>query len=150
MRRNTLVRFIVIIAISAGAAACDEGDAISAIYAHAWVTSDCGPADGPATLVYLTDSEADSLTYAGAHLSLSIWQAASAINSRPIEIGAPTAWAQRCDSAGSCEDVENGWIQFDTVGSGQPARGEFRLQFGAETITGRFNAKWLDRQVFCG
>lgn len=145
-------------ALLISASACGPADPIRtdppAGYPNAYAMSDCAPWDGPATTIYLSSNEAEPDGLPGSEIApplvwVSVYQPRDALPGEGFDIDQGSiAGAMRCPSEGFCEPAAGGRIRF-----GPPATrmaGDLVLDFHGDTISGGFDAAWVDRRVLCG
>ena len=127
----------------------------SRTYANSAIVPSCGPADGPAFRLTLSDAPiaADScsvLIGAARQLEILIYtneiEAPQTVRFDSFETG----FANDCPGGSApCVLIEAGEIRFETF-SNQGASGSWRLEIGDEVETGSFNASFCDPMTLCG
>lgn len=119
----------------------------------AYATSDCAPADGPATRLYLSSEPADILPPSAPFVDVAVWQAAGAIAGKRLEWTGPSSDgnARRCTAADACEEATSVTLQFRPREADSSLSGTIALTFAdGSSIAGGFNAAWRPRQQLCG
>jgi len=120
-------------------------------YSFAYATNECGPADGPAMTLYLSERAVDSLPPAGAHLAVAVWVGRDAAVGRTFSssdqpaLGFATECgpAFRCDPAVAWRVTLRGFAR-DTLD------GSVDLRLGQRVVAGSFRARWMPRGIYCG
>lgn len=137
-----------------------------------YAQSSCGPADGPAVELYVTDTmpsgaprlwldsiarirgpHPDSVVTPGEPnvLRVLIWESVSRLPGRRFEVASerpPWGDATLCD-ARSCMPLEAGSIRFEHW-DGDLLQGRYEIRAGGLTKTGRFRAQWVEQVFLCG
>lgn len=155
------MRSIVLVWYWAGA--CTGSAVVNRDYGEGVAHVTCGPADGPAIRMVLSDSSPPFEPHAvpaGPFLELTVNSAADRASGRtfPIEPEGRgregTAFARSCQSSAECEVGSAGWVRVIAMRrtDGQSlVEGSYRLTFpGRSTIGGRFEVRWLEHAPLCG
>ena len=116
---------------------------------------DCGPADGPATALYLTHDEVtEAQAPSHPHVAVSVYQGVSTLLGRTLEWEGGSSgmgWAGRCESPGSCTGAESALVRFDELTPDGLLLGRLRLRFPeGDSVSGAFTASRLAFQPLCG
>jgi hypothetical protein len=120
-------------------------------YPFAYAADDCGPADGPAVTIYLSERALDSLPPGGGHLALMLWvgrdqalgrtfrSSDAPVRGAALDCRTPSA----CDPASVWRVSLRGFAR-DTVD------GSVDLQLGGRAVAGSFRARWTPKRQYCG
>lgn len=122
-------------------------------YPTAYATADCGPADGPATRLYLAAESSEALPPPAPFIDVAIWRGVNSISNKRIEWSgtASDGNARRCSAADACEPATQVVLQFRPVGADTTVTGTVTLTFAdGSTIAGGFNAAWRSSHPLCG
>jgi hypothetical protein len=138
--------------VMVAAMACDSDSVFEPIkhFEFSAATFQCGPADGPATAIYLThevgsiDPSAPFVRIyvpvAVEQLSGDVWQLS--------EGSEGTAWFHSTDA--SSEVATSGYMVVAAVGSDRTVQGSVYLEFpNAGRVSGAFAATWIPSGVIC-
>ncbi|HEX5634583.1 MAG TPA: hypothetical protein VFX50_15180 [Gemmatimonadales bacterium] len=122
-------------------------------YPIAYATNACGPADGPATRLYLTADSVDGLPSDVPRIEIGIYKDVSELQGRSFSLGKSTAdgWAGRCPAQGTCETAESADVTFRRSAADTLLSGTVQLRFpDGTTVSGGFHAEWRRTQQLCG
>jgi hypothetical protein len=120
-------------------------------YPFAYATNECGPADGPAMTLYLSERALDSLPPVGGHLAVMIWVGRDEAAGRTfrssdqpvrgvtLNCGSPT----RCEPVTAWQVSLRGFAR-DTLD------GSVDLRLGQRVVAGGFRARWMTKRQYCG
>ena len=146
-----VVRMAVVVA---AAVACDSDNVFSPIrhFEYSAATRQCGPADGPATEIFLSHDAASAepstpfvriyIPVAVEELSGRVWQ----LSAHSPEGG---AWFHSSDA--SSEIAASGYMIVAAVGPDRTVQGSVYLEFpDAGRVSGAFAAPWILSTVLCG
>jgi hypothetical protein len=121
-------------------------------FSHAFATADCGPTDGPAVAVYLSDERSDSVPPTTRYIRVRIWYDANLLAQERFqwqESRGPGE-AVLC-SRGSCAAMKSGHVDFGAVKAGESVEGELDFLFtNGIRIRKRFHAGWRPNRFVCG
>ena len=121
-------------------------------FTHAVASAACGPADGPATAIYLAPDPIGSLEPVGVYVRLAVPVSAANLTGRLWPIGANTesaAWLHVTDS--NSQLAETGYLIVKSVGPDNTIVGSVDLSFPTDQrVRGGFTATWFERSVLCG
>jgi len=139
-------------------ASCNSGNELSLPapppgYPTAYATRDCGPADGPATRVYLAAEPGEGLPPAVPFVDVVIWQGVASVSGRRYEwAGASNdGFARRCIASDTCEPASQVVVHFRPLGVDTTVTGTLTLTFAdGSVVTGGFNAAWRPATMLCG
>ena len=150
----TVFRMARITMVVAVTIAC-QSDGVSPLFrdfVYSAATRQCGPADGPATAIYLAPQPVGSIepptpfvriyvTVAVEQLSGHVWQLSDGSSE-----GA--AWFHSTDA--SNEIATSGYMTVSSVGSDKTVEGSVYLEFpDAGRVSGGFRATWIPGTVLC-
>lgn len=112
----------------------------------------CGPADGPATLIVLSNGPIGSLEPNFPYLSVTIWH--------PLDSLTGTAWhvdgsdahvsARYVTGPAKYQNASFGTVRIARVGTDYQIDGRITLRFPSRFVADEFSAVWLQRAVLCG
>jgi hypothetical protein len=136
-------------------AACANDDPTAGVvgYPIAYATNACGPADGPATRLYLTADSVEGLPTGVPRIEIGIYQDVSELPGRSFSLDGSTAegWAGRCPAEGACETAASAVVTFGRAAADTLLSGTVQLRFtDGSTVSGGFEAAWRRTQQFCG
>jgi hypothetical protein len=145
-----MVRMAVVVA---AAVACDSDNVFTPIrhFEYSAATFQCGPADGPATEIFLSHDAASAepntpfvriyIPVAVEELSGRVWQ----LSAHSPEGG---AWFHSSDA--SSEIAASGYMIVAAVSPDRTVQGSVYLEFpDAGRVSGAFAAGWIQSTVFC-
>jgi hypothetical protein len=143
-------RRIVILVV---AAAC-ASDAISGPPAglpYAAATPACGPADGPATTIYLSPNPVESLDPSTPFVRIAIWQPRERLAGRSWSLADDAAAAEYFSTPDEFELATGVSVTINAVDSDSTVRGSAELTFPMHgRIAGGFRARWIPVALRCG
>jgi hypothetical protein len=134
------------------ALACNS-DGISgpAGFTHAAASSACGPADGPATAIYLAPDPIVALEPTGVYVRLSIQVPVSNLTGQLWPIGPNTesgAWLHVTDS--NTQFADAGYLIVTSVSQDNTVLGSVDVRFpNGQRVRGGFSATWVPRNTTC-
>jgi hypothetical protein len=132
---------------------CATADAPGPVpgYLFAYASNECGPADGPAMALYLSERALDSLPPAGGHLAVTVWVGRDEALGRTFRSSDQPAqgFAAECGSAASCEPAA-AWRVTLRGFSRDTLAGSVDLLLGSRRIAGSFRARWMPMRQYCG
>lgn len=119
---------------------------------HAAATLACGPADGPATAIFLARDSIEVLEPAYPYVRVMIWQPLAHLSGGSWRIvNSDTAAAALYISApNQFEAASGGGVTVHRVGADFTIEGELDLWFPSRRVAGEFRAAWVSRAVVCG
>jgi hypothetical protein len=145
-----MVRMAVVIA---AAAACDSDSVFEPIrhFEYSAATFQCGPADGPATAIYLTH-DVGSIDPSAPFVRIYIPVAVEELSGRVWQLSEDSpegaAWFHSSDA--SSEIAASGYMIVAAVGSDRTVQGSVYLEFpDAGRVSGAFAAGWIQSGVIC-
>jgi hypothetical protein len=145
-----MVRMAVVIA---AAAACDSDSVFEPIrhFEYSAATFQCGPADGPATAIYLTH-HVGSIDPSAPFVRIYIPVAVEELSGRVWQLSEDSpegaAWFHSSDA--SSEIAASGYMIVAAVGSDRTVQGSVYLEFpDAGRVSGAFAAGWIQSGVIC-
>lgn len=116
-------------------------------------TFQCGPADGPATAIYISPEPVGSLTPSTPFVRIYVPVAVEQLSdhSWPISDGNSEATAWFHSTHASMETATTGYMIVSSVASDKTIEGSVNLWFpGAGRVRGGFRATWVARTMLCG
>jgi hypothetical protein len=145
-----VARMAVVVAV---AVACDSDSVFTPIrhFEYSAATRQCGPADGPATAIFLSHDAVGStepsspfvriyIPVAVEQLSGDVWQLSEGAEG--------TAWFHSTDT--NSEVAKSGYMIVAAVGSDRTVQGSVYLEFpNAGRVSGAFAAPWIQSTVIC-
>jgi hypothetical protein len=133
-----------------GCAAADAPGPVPG-YPFAYASNECGPADGPATTLYLSERALDSLPPAGGHLAVTVWVGRDEALGRTFRSSDQPAqgFAAECGSAVSCEPAAAWRVTLRGI-SRDTLAGSVDLLLGSRRVAGSFRARWMPMRQYCG
>ncbi|SRR6266511_2289781 len=147
MGTKTLIGAVPLLLI---ALACDVSGPASSL-SHAAAMLQCGPGDGPVTVIVLAH---DSVVFAHPSyplVSVAISAQVSALAGRRWDIPSDTgvvAWY--VTGAGKAQPAISGRVTVTRVDSTKRVDGTVELQFPSRIVATAFSAPWIDSGVTCG
>lgn len=113
---------------------------------------ECGPADGPATTLYLTREAADTAWTALPRVQATVYDSPERVTGRVLTLdGRETGSALWCRGERDCVPAERATLEFESPLPADTARGWVDLRFpGLPPVRGRFAAEWRETQMLCG
>lgn len=121
-------------------------------FSYAFATAECGPTDGPAVAVYLSDERSDSVPPTTRYIRVTVWYDAKVLAQERVqwqESRGPGE-AVLC-SPGSCAAMKSGHVDFGAVNAGKSVEGELDFLFtNGIRIRKRFHAGWRPNRFVCG
>jgi hypothetical protein len=155
MRTSLLLTFV--------AGACAGLPTTTHDYRQGLAHTSCGPADGPAILIVLSDAPPPVTPYpvpAEPFLELTLNHTVDRVVGQTVAIEPEgrgqqgTSFARQCQSSTRCRSASEGWVRIASYGTRDGLTrltGDYRLQFSADSLSkGHFQARWLEHQPLCG
>ena len=149
----SVFRIARVVVVVAAAMACDSDGVFEPIkhFEYSAATFQCGPADGPATAIYLSHAVGSIdpsapfvriyVPVAVEQLSGDVWQLSQGSEG--------TAWFHSTNA--SSEVATSGYMVVAAVGSNRTIQGSVYLEFpNAGRVSGAFAATWIPGSVVCG
>jgi len=119
---------------------------------YAVATPSCGPADGPAVLIYMASMPIESLQPVAPFVQVNIWRSITA-----LDAGSVVPISESLSDAGAwfrgsgIERTANGGEVGVTSKSATTVSGYIDLRFpDGFSLRGSFTATWTPRQMLCG
>jgi hypothetical protein len=139
--------------ILAAAVACDSDSVFTPIkhFEYSAATRQCGPADGPATEIFLSH-DAVSTEPSTPFVRIYIPVAVEELSGRVWQLSAdsPEGGAWFHASEASSEIAASGYMIVAAVGSDKTVQGSVYLEFpDAGRVSGAFAAPWIQSTVVC-
>ena len=134
------------------AVACDSDSVFSPIrhFEYSAATRQCGPADGPATAIYLSHdvgSTEPSTPFVRIYIPVAVEQLSGDVWQLSVG-GDGAAWFHSTDA--SSEVAKSGYMIVAAVGSDKTVQGSVYLEFpNAGRVSGAFAAPWIQSTVIC-
>ena len=146
-----LVRMAVVVA---AAVACDSDNVFTPIkhFEYSAATFQCGPADGPATAIFLSHDAVGSTDPSTPFVRIYIPVAVEELSGRVWQISEVStegvAWFH---SAGASSEIAaSGYMIVAAVSSDRTVQGSVYLEFpDAGRVSGAFAAGWIQSLVIC-
>jgi hypothetical protein len=149
----TVFRMVRMAVVIAAAAACDSDSVFEPIrhFEFSAATFQCGPADGPATAIYLTH-DVGSIDPSAPFVRIYIPVAVEELSGRVWQLSEDSpegaAWFHSSDA--SSEIAASGYMIVAAVGSDRTVQGSVYLEFpDAGRVSGAFAAGWIQSGVIC-
>ena len=119
---------------------------------HAVATSSCGPADGPAVLIYLASMKIDSLQPVAPFIQVNIWRSITQLGAGSVvKISESLSDANAWFRGSGVERQATGGEVGVTSRTTDTLAGYIDLRFAdVAPLRGTFSATWTPRQMFCG
>jgi hypothetical protein len=140
--------------VVAAAVACDSDSVFEPIrhFEYSAATRQCGPADGPATAIYLSHDAVGSTEPTTPFVRIYIPVAVEELSGRVWQLSENSpegaAWFHSGDA--TSEIVSSGYMIVAAVGSDRTVQGSVYLEFpGAGRVSGAFAAGWIQSTVTC-
>jgi hypothetical protein len=121
--------------------------------AHSAAWPECGPADGPAVLIYLATAPFTTPMPDPPYVAISLWQPVTGLTERSWTVGQGEVdgVATYCSATDDCEVVSTGHVTVTGVDADTSITGTADLTFpAAGRVTGAFSAEWLPLRFFVG
>jgi hypothetical protein len=120
-------------------------------YPFAYATNECGPADGPAMNLYLSDRALDSLPPVAGHLLVMLWVGREeAVGKTYRSTDQPLRGvALECSSRTPCDNLAS-WRVTLRGFARDTLDGSVDLRLGQRVVAGSFRARWTTKQRLCG
>lgn len=146
---------LLIVVVTLLVAGCDSEDVLAppAGYANAAAARSCGPADGPAVVIYLAADVIAALEPAVPYIRIDVWLSADDIvGTWALGPSSANVSAARFQTAlGSMETATSGKVVLSSVGSDSTITGSVDLRFPSTgQVRGGFRARWISRTLLCG
>ena len=139
----------------AAAMACDSDSVFEPIrhFEYSAATRQCGPADGPATAIYLTHDAVGSIEPSAPFVRIYVPVAVEQLSGDVWQLSEGSAdgaaWFHSTDA--SSELAASGYMIVAAVGSDRTVQGSVYLEFpDAGRVSGAFTAAWIQSDVICG
>jgi hypothetical protein len=143
--RLSIVAVIVLACSSDGISAPPAG------FTHAVAAAECGPADGPATAIYLAPNPIPSLEPSGVYVRISVPVGHSSLTDHLWQIGENSeagAWLHITDS--NSQVAESGYLIVSSVDADNTIVGSVDVRFpNGQRVRGGFTATWDPRVALC-
>lgn len=113
---------------------------------------ECGPADGPATVLYLSREPADSPWTTFPHVEVTVYDAPGNLAAKVLRLdGRNAGSALWCRAERDCVPAAKAEVWFQAPMPTDTVRGWVDLTFpGLPPVGGQFAAAWLETQMLCG
>ena len=140
--------------LAAAAVACDSDSVFTPIrhFEHSAATFQCGPADGPATEIYLSHAVGSiepSVPFVRIYVPVAVEQLSGDVWQLSLNSPEGAAWFHSTDAGP--EVATSGYMIVATVGSDRTVQGSVYLEFpNAGRVSGAFAAPWIQSTVLCG
>jgi hypothetical protein len=150
----SVIRVARMAMIVAAAVACDSDSVFEPIrhFEYSAATRQCGPADGPATAIYLSHDAVGSTDPSTPFVRIYIPVAVEELSGRVWQLSEDnpegSAWFHSGDA--SSELAASGYMIVAVVGSDRTVQGSVYLEFpDAGRVSGAFAAGWIQSTVVC-
>lgn len=149
----SLLRKARMTAVVAAAMACDSDRVFEPIkhFEYSAATFQCGPADGPATAIYLTHevgSIEPSAPFVRIYVPVAVEQLSGDVWQLSERSADGAAWFHSTDA--NSEVATSGYMIVAAVGSDRTVHGSVYLEFpDAGRVSGAFTATWIQSTVIC-
>jgi len=112
----------------------------------------CGPADGPAVQIFLSEKPISNGTPVAPYVSIYIDRSISELvpGTYPTSSSNPGVGIVRFASASSYEPAHSGFVRILSVAADRTVRGDIAATFADQGISGTFVAPWQERHILCG
>ncbi len=113
---------------------------------------ECGPADGPATSIYLSREASDTLGSAYPRVQVTVYAAPQGLPGQVITLdGSDRGSAFWCRGERDCVPADKAQVEFNAPMPHDTVRGWMDLTFpGLPAVRGRFAAPWRETSMLCG
>ncbi|HEU4997085.1 MAG TPA: hypothetical protein VFT29_19850 [Gemmatimonadaceae bacterium] len=150
MKVSTIAVLPLVLAFAGGC----NGEGISgspAGFPHATAERSCGPADGPAVLIYLT-SEPFAENPRPPYVVVFIERSVDQLAGQSFSVGADPSQARATRALSTTQSVAatSGTISIESVSTDKAITGSVNLLFPVGRTAGRFTAAWIERFMLCG
>ena len=150
----TVFRMARITMVVAVTMAC-QSDGVSPLFrdfVYSAATRSCGPADGPATAIYLAPEPVGSIEPPKPFVRIYVAAAVEQLSGHAWQLSVGSsegaAWLHSLD--GSYETATSGYMIVSSVGSDRTVLGSVYLEFpDAGRVSGQFSATWIPGTVLC-
>lgn len=141
--------------VVAAAMACDSDSVFSPIrhFEYSAATRQCGPADGPATEIFLSHDAVGSTEPSAPFVRIYVPVAVEQLSGDVWQLSAdsPEGAAWFHSTGASSEVAKSGYMIVAAVGSDKTVQGSVYLEFpNAGRVSGAFAAPWIQSTVICG
>jgi len=116
---------------------------------HALAMNTCGPADGPATAIYLAPEPIQAVSPSYPYVRIAIWQDVTQLAGGTYRLDG-AASALYTPGAGTFELASRGTVTIRRVGPENRVEGVVDLQFSFRRVLGTFSAAWVQLELLCG
>jgi hypothetical protein len=116
---------------------------------HSLATNTCGPADGPATAIYLAPEPIQAVSPSYPYVRIAIWQDVTQLAGETFRLDG-AASALYTPGAGTFEVASGGSVTIKRVGPQTLVEGVVDLQFSFRRVLGTFSAAWVQLELLCG
>jgi hypothetical protein len=151
----SLVRWTRMAVLAAAALACDSDSVFTPIrhFEYSAAAFQCGPADGPATAIYLSHDAVGSVEpttpYVRIYVPVAVEQLSGNVWQLSAESPDGAAWFH--STGANSELATSGYMIVAAVGSERTVQGSVYLEFpNAGRVSGAFAAPWIQSGVLCG
>lgn len=144
------LRLFILLAIAASCAS-DAIPGPPAGFPYAAATPACGPADGPATTIYLSPNPVESLDPSTPFIRIAIWQPRERLFGRSWSLANGAAAAWYFSTPDEFEIATGGSVTVNAVDPDSTVRGSAVFTFPMHgRVAGGFRAKWFTVALLCG
>jgi hypothetical protein len=141
--------------VVAAVVACDSDNVFRPIrhFEYSAATFQCGPADGPATAIFLSHdavgSTEPSAPFVRIYVPVAVEQLSGDVWQLSVDSPEGAAWFHSTDAGP--EVATSGYMIVAAVGSDRTVQGSVYLEFpSAGRVSGAFAAAWIQSGVICG
>jgi hypothetical protein len=139
---------LLLLAASVGCGAREAGG----VEGFAYAMPDCGPADGPAVTIVLTDTAVMRPREATPSMRIWVWSTLPRAEGERYHIAADARWGSvlDCPAFGRCVAASGGRVRLGRLSSEELLEGELDAAWpDGRRVTRRFAARWRDEPVGC-
>jgi hypothetical protein len=143
-----VIRWLSLLVLLVLAGACSDGIAAPPIgYTHAAAAFTCGPADGPAVMIFLSPNPVESPQATPPVVRIFIGQAVEEISGKVWSVdGTSSATASFQSEGNTLENPTSGYVITSSVSADTTVDGTVNLTFPTGGhIVGGFHARWISR-----
>jgi ABC-type transport system substrate-binding protein len=118
---------------------------------YAAATPGCGPADGPATVIYLSSNPVESLDPSTPFVRIAIWQSLDRVGARSWSVADGAASALYFSTPDEFEVATGGSVTVTAVDPDSTVCGSAVFTFPTQgRVAGGFHAGWFPVALRCG
>ena len=117
---------------------------------HALATNTCGPADGPATWIYLAGDPIEGVQPSSfPYVRIAIWRGVTELAGGSFRVDTDVSGVY-FTGPNTFEIASRGSVAVERVGTDYRITGVSDLRFPSRRVVGTFTADWVQLELLCG